>query len=235
MPAVPAALAALVLTNVNTRMSAVSGTAPLSQKNPSYFTAMCNAIGMGIISGGPVIAFTTSDSGSMGAPPIPGVGSGVGIVPDSSFFVSDLYTRLRGYIVADFGSTSHDAYPPSQGNSGNYLLALCQGVNDAIVSYYPTAWTLVSAHPLIYMGSGTISNGNFTGLVATAIKGAIVSGAPSLQGKFWPRLAQGISESYVALIEQHSTGMVTISGVCVPGPSQVCGIGSSGTGTGTAT
>ena len=62
----------------------------------------------------------------------------------------------------------------------------------------------------------------------------LVQGAPNFVGVFWPRIAQAISESYVALIEQHSTGMVTITGTCVAGPSQVCGISGSGIGTGTA-
>jgi hypothetical protein len=219
MPAVGAALAALVQSKVNTRLSAAGGS-PLSQKNPSHFITMCTAIGMGIINGGPAITFTTSDSGSMGVP---------------TFFVSDLYTRLRSGIISQFGSTSHDPYPPGADNSGQFLLALCEGINDAIQTYYPTAWTLVSAHPTIYIGTGTISDGNFSGLVASAIGAAIQSGAPAFVGPFWPKLAMAIAESYVALITEHSTGMVTIVGVCVPGPSQVCGISSTGSGSGVAT
>ena len=37
-------------------------------------------------------------------------------------------------------------------------------------SYYPTAWILTSVDPLIYAGSGTINNGDFTGLVASTIQ-----------------------------------------------------------------
>lgn len=235
MPASGSALAALVQSDVDTRMAAVRGIHPLGQKNPSYFIAMCQAIGLGIINGGPVIAFITSDSGNQGVPPVPGVGAGVGIITDPTFFIQDMYTRVRGYIMADFGKTSHDPFPPGPTNSGQFLLALATGINDAIMTYYPTAWTLVSAHPQIYSGTGTISNGQFSGLSPSAIGSLIQSGAPTLKGKFWPRLAQAVAESYVALITQHSTGMVTITGVCVPGPSQVCGIGGSGTGTGTAT
>jgi hypothetical protein len=235
MPASGTALAALIKANVASRMAAVTGQNPLAQKNPSYFIEMCTAIGTGIITGGPTIDFTTIDAGAMGAPPIPGVGVGIGITTDPTFFVQDLYTRLRGYILAEFGKTSHDPYPPGPKNSGLALLALCQGINDSFLSYYPTAWTLASVHPLIYAGTGQITNNHFSGLVDTAIKGAIMAAAPSLQGQFWPKTAQGIAESYVALIEQHSTGMVTINGICVPGPSQVCGITSAGSGTGTAT
>lgn len=233
MPAVPAALAALVQSNINTRMMAL-GAKPLAQKNPAFFIEMCTAIGSGIILGAPAIAFTTSDTGMMGVPPIPGAGVGVGIVTDPTFFIEDLYTRLRGYVIADFGQTSHDPYPPGPKNSGQYLLAICNGINDAFLSYYPTAWALVSAHPLIYAGSGTIADGNFSGLVATAIQSTIQGLAPTLVGKFWPRIAQGIAESYTALIEQHSTGTVTIVGVCVPSLVQVCGVPSVGTGSGVA-
>ena len=237
MPASPSALAALVQTNVDNRMAAIRGYHPLSQKNPHYFTEFCQAIGTGIITAGPTIAFTTTDVGFSGIPPVPGVGAGVGIITDPTFFIEDLYTRIRGYVLADFGRTLHDPYPPRPGSSGEYLLALCQGINDSFLSYYPTAWTLVSAHPLVYTGVGNILNGHFSGLVASAIQSAIISGAPDFQGKFWPRLAQAVSESYVALIELHSTGTVTITGVCVPVPPfQTCNItGIPGVGTGTAT
>ena len=235
MPVSPAALAALVQTSVNSRMSAVSGYAPLAQKNPAYFIQMCTAIGSGIILGSPVIGFTTSDIGFSGTPPIPGVGSGVGIVTDPTFLIEDLYTRIREYVISQFGKTSHDPYPPGPTNSGQYLKALCEGINDAILAYYPTAWTLVSAHPLVYAGSGSIAAGNFTGVVPTAIQSQIISLSPTLQGSFWPKLAQAIGESYSALIEQHSTGTVTIVGVCVPSLAQVCNLPGAGAGTGTAT
>lgn len=231
------ALAALVQSDVDSRMAAVMGRGfhPLSQRNPHYFIELCHAIGTGIISGGPVINFTTNDTGQEGSPLVPGVGNGIGIVTDPSFFVQDLYTRLRGFIIADFGRTTHDAFPPRATNSGQYLLALCEGINDALLAYYPGAWTLVSTHPQIYMGTGLITDGQFSGLSAGAIQGAIIAGAPDFRGRFWPRLCQGIAESYVALIEQHSTGMVTITGTCVPSISQICGIGGSGHGSGVAT
>jgi len=229
------ALAALIQTNVDARMAAVSNIHPLSQGDPSYYTEMCQAIGLGIINGGPIITFTTSDSGNKGSPPVTGTGSGIGIITDSSFFIQDAYTRIRGYIQADFGVTTHDPFPPGPTNSGRFLLALVTGINDAFMSYYPTAWTLVSTHPQIYSGVGQINNGQFSGLSASAIKSLIVAGAPRLKGKFWPRLAQAIAESYVLLIEQHSTGQVTITGTCVPGGSQVCGISANGSGTGIAT
>lgn len=235
MAASGSALAALVQSNVDTRMAAVRGIHPLGQKNPSYYIEMCSAIGNGIITGGPAISFISADSGNQGAPLIAGTGAGIGIITDPSFFVQDLYTRIRGYIQADFQRTLHDPFPPGPTNSGQFLLALCNGINDAFLAYYPTAWTLVSTHPQIYTGAGLINNGNFSGLSAGAIGSTIHGLAPRFIGKFWPRIAQAVGESYVALIEQHSTGMVTISGSCSPGPSQVCGIGGSGSGTGVAT
>lgn len=235
MSASGATLSSLVLTKVDTRMAAVQGVHPLDQVHPFYYTTMCTAIGTGIIQAGPVISFVTADSGLKGSPSVPGIGNGTGIITDPTFFVQDLYTRTRGYIIADFGRTTHDVYPPGPKNSGQYLLALCLGINDAILAYYPTAWTLVSSHPTIYTGTGIVNNGNFSGLVATAIKSTIVGLAPTFIGPFWPRLAQAISESYVALIHQHSTGTVTITGSCSPSISQVCGLSGTGSGSGTAT
>lgn len=235
MPASGPALAALIQTNVNSRMAAIAGHSPLAQPIPSYYIEFCQAIGVGIIQGAPSIAFITADTGNAGDPPVPGVGVGIGIVTDPTFFVQDLYTRILGYILADFGRSLHQPYPPSPGNSGQYLLAFCNGINDSILTYYPTAWALASAHPDIYMGTGIISDGQFSGIVPSAIQAAIIAGAPNFIGPFWPRIAQGVAESYAALIEQHSTGEVTITGSCVPGPSQICGVGGSGTGAGVAT
>lgn len=235
MPVSPSAFAALVQTNVNTRLQSVGGYSPLSQRNSAYFIEFCTAIGTGIILGAPSILFTTTDSGFEGTPPVPGTGVGIGIVTDPTFFIQDLYTRIRNYVIADFNASLHQPYPPSSGNSGEYLLAICKGINDAFLAYYPIAWGLVSSNPQIYSGTGTIANGQFSGVMAPAIKSAIVSAAPNFIGIFWPTLAQAISESYAALIEQHSTGMVTVTGSCVPGVSQICNVSGSGTGTGVAT
>jgi hypothetical protein len=234
MPVVGSVLTNLIQTNVDSRMGAIAGHHPLQQKTPLFYIEMCQAIGNGIAMGGPSVSFTSSDVGFTGAPPVPGVGAGVGIVTDPTFFIEDLYTRVRNYVIDDFGRTMHDPYPPTPGNSGEYLQALCQGINDSFISYYTTAWILTSVDPLIYAGTGTINNGDFTGLVAPTIQTQIISGAPNFLGRFWPRLAQAISESYVALIEQHSTGTLTISGVCVPSLVQVCSLPGTGIGTGTA-
>ena len=235
MPVSGSALAALIQSNVNTRMGAVGGHFPLNQKNPSYYETFCTAIGEGIVAGGPVIDFTTNDTGNEGSPLVTGTGAGIGIVTDPIFFIQDLYTRIRNYVIAQYGKTLHEPYPPSAGNSGQYLLALCEGINDSFLSYYPTAWTLVSTHPQIYMGTGLITDGQFTGLIPTVIQASIISFAPNFVGSFWPTLAQAVSESYAVLIEQHSTGQVTITGTCTPSLSQVCGISGTGNGAGTAT
>ena len=78
------------------------------------------------------------------------------------------------------------------------------------------------------------NNGDFSGLVATTIQEQIIAASPLLLGPAWPTIATAISESYVATIEQHSTGSLTIIGICVPSPAQVCGTPSVGVGTGTA-
>ncbi len=234
MPVVPAALAALVQANINTRLGAVSGTFPLQQQNPSYYIAFSQAIGMGIALGAPAFLFTSNDTGLTSVPPVPGVVTGIGIMPDPTFFVQDLYTRMRNYAIEDFGQTAHDPYPPSPGNSGEYLEAICEGINDAFQTLYPTAWILTGVDPIVYLGSGTVENGNFTGIEASAIQSLIVSSAPTLTGPFWPRTAQAISESYAALIQQHSTATVTVTGICIPSIAQICAIpGVPGTGTGT--
>ena len=237
MPPSGSTLAGLIQTNVDSRMASVRGYHPLSQRNPHYFIEFCHAIGTGIIQGGPTINFITNDTGLAGNPLVAGTGTGIGIITDPTWFVQDLYTRIRQYVIEDFGRTLHDPYFPRPGNSGQYLLALCEGINDSFLQYYPTAWTLTSTHPQIYQGIGLITDGQFLGLSAPTIQSDIIAGAPDFIGRFWPRLAQAISESYVALIEQHSTGTVTITGTCVVAPPAqlTCNItGSTGNGTGVA-
>lgn len=236
MPVSGAVLANLIQTDVDNRMSMVRGTHPLEQKNPSYYIEFCQAIGLGLILHSHSIAFVTNDMGLSGLPLVPGVGVGTGIIVDPTFFIQDLYTRIRNYVIQDFGRTMHDPWPPRPGNSGEFLKAFCEGINDAFMSYYPTAWALASVHPIVYLGTGTINDGQFSGLSAPTIQQDIIQGAPNFVGRFWPRLAQAVAESYVLLIEQHSTGSVTITGVCIPSLSQVCSIvGVPGTGSGVAT
>ena len=236
MPVSGPVLANLIQTDVDNRMSMVRGTHPLEQKNPAFYIEFCQAIGLGLILHSHNILFVTNDTGLSAVPFIPGVGVGIGIITDPTFFIQDLYTRIREYVINDFGRTTHDPYPPRPGNSGEFLLALCEGINDAFSSYYPTAWALASVYPIVYLGSGTINNGQFSGLSAQTIQSDIIQGAPNFVGKFWPRLAQAIAESYVALIELHSTGTVTITGICIPSLTQVCSLsGVPGMGSGVAT
>jgi hypothetical protein len=226
---------------MDTYLNDASGRSPLAQDDPSYFIAMCTAIGTGIATGSPTISFTTSDSGFKGGPPplavppsIPGTGSGVGITVDDSFFKEKIYTVLRNNIISEFGETSHDPYPPSGSNSGKFLLAIAKAVSESVKEHFLTAWTLTSSHPMIYSGTGTIGNGNFSGLVPNAVSSAMQSAAPTLQGPFWPKVCQGIAQAYVDTIHTKSTGTVTIIGVCVPNASLVCNIPGTGSGSGAA-
>lgn len=236
MPAIPSVLASLIQSEINKEVKTISsnGRGPLEQQNPSYFTAMCTALGRGIAVGSPMIQFTTVDTGASGAPPVPGIGTGVGIVVDADFMEKEIYNTIRQYTVQDFGKTTHDPHPPALDNSGIYLQAICKGIASAVKQHYTTAWMLTSSHSIVYIGSGQILKGHFSGLQSELVKSQIVSQGPTLKGKFWPRMAQAIAEAYVKTIETQSTGQVTIAGICVPSLAQICGLPMSGTGTGVA-
>lgn len=234
MPAVGPALGALIMNKVDANMKAIAGFSPLSQKNPSYFIAKCMAIGNGIALGAPTISFVTKDTGQAGAPPIPGTGTGVGIIVDSDWYTKELYTRLRASAIEDFGSTTHGPYPPPPDDSGKYLEAMCKGISEAVKQHFATAWILTSAHPIVYAGIGNIGNGDFAGVVPTKISTLIQTQAPQLRGRFWPKFCKIVGEVHSQAIMQHSTSKVTIVGVCVPSPGQVCGLPIPGTGTGVA-
>jgi hypothetical protein len=237
MPAVGPVLGTLILQKFNSKVGQLGNFAgPLSTPGAAHTTAFCMAIGNGIALGAPTIPFTTTDSGVAGAPPIPGVGSGVGIKVDAAWFKKDLYENIRQKVIAKYGQTMAVPYPPAgPDDAGKFLEALCDSIADSVKEHFATAWILTSAHPIVYLGSGTISEGHFSGVAPTAVSGAITgAGALYFTKGFGPDLAKAIGESYSKAIMQHSTGNVTITGVCVPSPTQICGLPIPGTGTGTA-
>jgi hypothetical protein len=228
-----AILGSLIQTDVNNNMGAIAGTYPLSTTNPSYFIEMCNAIGNGLITGGPTINFTTQDTGDQGSPNVQGTGTGIGIIVDDNYFKSNLYSNIRNAVLLKY-PTSLLAVIPTKQNNGLYLQALCNGVASAITTYYSTAWNLNSIHPQIYSGTGLIIDGNFSGLNSTTIGNDIKTDATRFGPLFWPEMSQAIASTYVDTIENHSTGTVTITGTCNSGISQICGLSGTGTGTGVA-
>lgn len=231
MPVIVPTLAQLLETNIDANMKALGGN-PLGQKNPSYFKNFCLAIATGIGSQA-TIQFVTVDAGSGGTPPVPGVGAGVGIMVDDLFMSEQIYTNLRNQTLAQFGRTIHNAWP-----DGPFLKALTDGISLSVKTHFATAWVLTSAHPLIYMGTGLINNGAFSGVSDSSIASAMAAAGGSLQGPYWPTMCQQIAKGFKDGIEQKSTGTVAITGVCIPltppAGFQLCGINMSGAGTGTA-
>jgi hypothetical protein len=234
------ALGSLIQTNVDSLMAAVTGKTehgiafkgvhPLLQKNPQYFIELCNAIGEGLIEGGPVIDFTTLDTGLGGSPFVEGVGAGLGILINKDFFRENAYTNIRNAIIARYGRTTHDPYLPRPYNTGQFLDAICNGVAISVYNYYQTVWTLTSAHPEVYMGTGLIEDGDFYGISADPIAGAIRSHLPNFRGDFYPEMVQGIADAYVLTITTQATGTVTITGTCDESVSQRCGLQTTGSG-----
>lgn len=244
MPAQPSVLAQLCTSKIHNEILGVYNqrhsnnttyNGPLGQKNPMYFRQFANAIGQGIANGTPLVNFTTADIGVSGIPPVPGVGTGIGIMFDAVFFEVTAYTYIRNAMIANFGKTYHDVYPPRLENSGMYLKALCKAVGESIAEHYKTAWILNSAHPLIYIGTGKINNGMFFGIQEDLVYQSIFSMGFFLKGRAWPIICREIAKAYKLTIETRSTGQVTIVGVCVPSVSQICLINSTGAGTGVAT
>jgi hypothetical protein len=239
MPIVPAVLGQLIQQKVdaNVRASAnVQGyDGPLSQQNPTYFIQMCQAIATGMAQGTPVITFTSTDSGLMGAPPIPGVGSGLGIVVDVQQTSQLMYTQVREAGLELFGKTENDPWPPAPDNSGRFLKALTDGIAQAMQEHFATCWILASVDPTIYAGSGFVNPGQFSGVVPSQVASAILQATPQLATPGWTQFVTALSTAYAESIMQLDTASLTIIGACVPSLTQVCGIPSVGVGTGSAT
>lgn len=235
MPAIGPVLGQLIEIKIDQYMKSINGKGPMSSlQNPSYYKEMCKAIASGFAQGTVSVSFTTQDTGLSGVPPVPGAGTGTGIIVDAEYMAKEIYTAIRNKIIEQFGQTTHDPWPPKPGNSGLYLSAISRGIADAVKEHYASAWTLTSVHPFVYMGSGVIKFGNFSGLSAENITNLILSNGPQLKGDFWPTMAAQIAKGYVKGIHERSTGTVTIAGVCVPSISQVCGLPGAGTGSGVA-
>lgn len=233
MPAVAQALGALIQQKVAANFQKLGGH-PLDQKNPSYFIAFCLAVGKGIADGTPTISFRTVDTGVAGAPPIPGVGTGVGIKVDSEYMSQKMYEAARTSIKSKLGKTLHEAWPPPKGNTGEWLKALTDGIAEAVKEHYQISWILTSTHPIVYAGSGKIVNGGFFGVQEPRVATTIQVAAPVMKGSYWPDLCQAIAKGYTDGIHNRSTGTVTIAGICVPSPGQACGLPLPGAGTGAA-
>lgn len=246
MPIVVPTLKTLIETKVDTAFQNVpldvSYSGPLSQPNPTYFQLMCLAISTGFASQ-PTIFGITEDIGLGGTPPVPGTGISIGLDIDRAYFESTLYTTIRDFIIADFGTTSHPPYsdffllPPLEPAPDNFLRAFCQGLSEAVEEHFEIAWTINTTNPFVYLGDGEIDEGNLSGLVASTIQSTIIATAPIFIGPFWPRIAEAIATVYVDVIHNHTTNLepIVITGICSPGGGQACGVPAVGVGMATIT
>lgn len=217
---------------------------PLGQGNPSHFMKFCNGIANGISQGSAAINFATVDVGAAGGPPMPGVGLGVGIKVDKAWLHKTMYIRLRDDVLRQHGVSIHEPWYPEEGWPENgypkagdpkgFLSALCKGIAYAIEDHFKVAYTLNSAHPLIYVGTGKVLEGKFFGLSDSNIKSLIMTNLAGFTGGSLPTFVEIIAKTYVEAIHKHSKGQVVITGVCIPSTHQVCGILSAGVGTGVA-
>lgn len=234
MPILPAALGSLITQNVAANFTALSGTNPLNQKTPAYFTEFCTAFAKGLATGIPTISFDTLDTGFKGVPAKPGVGTGTGIIVDLDDMDRTIYTEVRNQVIATYGETTHHPYPPNSTNSGTYLRALSKGIAASLKTHFATAWTLASTHPQIYAGSGSLL-GKIKNISASNIQAATLAQSPSLKGAFWPKMALAVATGIKTSLETKATGTVTIVGICAPSAKQLCAIPGTGLGSGIAT
>jgi hypothetical protein len=237
MAASASVLSKLIETKVHANMSKLTYagySGPLGQPNPSYYKEFCKAIGTGFALGSVVVQLKSEDKGKGGTPPVPGKGVGVGIFVDKEWFHRTMYIRIRAQIVSKYKRTLHEAFPPSKGNSGEFLFAITKGIADSVEEHYKTAYKLQGVHPLVYQGVGDVKKGMYSGLSASAIEGLILSNGPRMKGSFWPIIVKTIASVYVEAIHKNSTGTLTISGKCVTKPGQACNKNKTGFGSGVA-
>jgi len=211
MPLSGNALSGLMKQYVDSNIKGVGGPGPLGQQKTSYFEQMMEAIGGGTIMG---TAGTLSFVSTNPPPPSPtGPFSANGLVFDNSYFEKTLYNKLRTLSLGITGKTLHDPYPPSSGNSGEYLKAICAGLGEAIKKHFESAPLLLS--PLTSPSSSKIPAGSFSGLVPETISQNIISLASSLQGVFFPQFSLAYANVYVVTV--HTKTESKAEGNWVPG------------------
>ena len=220
------ALAQNMRANCISRLSALN--APFDS---SYSVEFFNAIATGVANTINGAQFATSDTGFGGTPPIPGAGTGVGLFVNKPLFVQKLYTEMRASSASCASTlnatTGHPAWPPPEDNA---LLLMCRGIVDAIDTALRSQAILTSTHPLVYSGTGVITN--LSGFSPSSISNFIKTAANSLQGVCWPFLCAGIGQSCFEIFSNSTTGTLTITGICVPNVSQACNIPRTGSGSG---
>jgi hypothetical protein len=210
---------------------------PISHPKNKYWVEMCKAFAYGIGQGTPLVNFVTDDVGVRGQPPVPvGTGAGIGIIVEPEPMYRAIYTYARNGFLAEFGRTGNIPYPPTTVGNGKWLLAICKGVALSVQTHFETVWTLTSTHTPIYRGTGTINDGEFSGISSSLVKSKIFENSPDFPPiKGWNILAGAVAQGYVDGIHQHSTGTVDITGVCVEAPPvQLCEVPDTGHGVGVA-
>lgn len=229
MSIVGSELGELIMRNMREKYKSISGYDPIGPQNPKphFFVKFCMGIGKGIATGTPSISFKTIDVGAGGAPAVNGSGIGKGIKVNSEHMSEMIYTKIRNKILQTYGKTNHGPWPVRD-ESGVWLKAMTDSIAEAIKEHYGKSIVLSSSHPLVYIGTGKIMEGGFSGIKEQAVTSAIISETSGFNGGFWPTMAQQISLGYIESIHKKATGIVTITGTCSPGESQVCGIPVSG-------
>jgi hypothetical protein len=217
-----------------------------SRSNTSYYMEMTQAVGTGISDSINSAGFTTEDNGLSGIPFRSGKGIGYGIFVDREILTREIYSRIRQksqtFAQSIGGDTGHPVYnrpyiipenyeleysPPDN----NALFIFAKGIAESVYECFSTQIILNSNHPMIYFGEGEVVS--FTAIDASIISGRIFSNSSTLLGAMWPKICDAIGEAVDYTLQNHTTGEVLITGICVPSGSQSCGIPLYGVGTGT--
>jgi len=224
MPIVGSAYSSLLQSNIDSSI----GGSPLGQADPSNFIKLCDAIGTGFETGLPTITINATGSGSKALPPIaPSGGPVVGIIVDAPYMQEQLYTEIRNNALAMFGETANPPFPPSPGGDGDILSKFCLGIANATKDHFATAWSLTLTSSEVYSGTAQIKPGDIPPLPVSTIASAIEL-AGGMAGAFWGKLCLAIATGVSLGLEGQGTSLpFTLSGTCVPGPSQVCGLPTS--------
>lgn len=196
MPLSGSSLSDLMKGHVDQNIKSIDGPGPLGQSDPSYFEQMMEAIGKGTVEGtSGILTFVATNP----PPPVPTPPySAQGLIFDAAYFEKTLYNKLRTLSLSISGSTLHDPYPPSKGNSGEFLKAMCAGLATALKVHFLNAPELVS--PQTSPSSSKIDKGQFSGLIPAVISQNIISKASNLNGVFFPQFSLAYASVYTITV-----------------------------------
>lgn len=189
----------------------LSGQNPFAQANPKYLGEFIHSIANTLALDSLKITCITTDAGLGTPPPAPGIGINGSVKWVNEPMLGKIYTSVRNSILAQFGETMHEAWPPTQG-SGIYLKAILNSFTTPMTEFGNKKLKISSIHPIVHAGTFVVNGGQFIAPQPNILISDIMGKSPTLKGSFWPTFVKAFVHGYIDYIQTDLTGSGIIIG-----------------------